>query len=212
MLHLFLNKSNRDKWYPFVHPGTRKHSGLHQNKPGICERAEMGVHAVVRPVDGLAIDGAGHLLRAASTLVCIRTEKCQELSATCGAFHVVYGRGVWLLTWAGVGEDGERRTASEAGERRVTTRDWWGGPGSPAVSMITCAADEEVVAVVALMGIGSEYELAHCVNVRDDNLGTGTWYPSGTRPDGYGYGDDFLPVGDTRTRPESRRVFFPTRG
>jgi hypothetical protein len=39
---------------------------------------------------------------------------------------------------------------------------------------------------------------------------------SGTRPDGYGYGDDFLPAGDTRTRPESRRVrdgyFFPPAG
>jgi hypothetical protein len=32
-------------------------------------------------------------------------------------------------------------------------------------------------------------------------------------PDGYGYGDDFLPAGGTRTRPESRQVrdgyFFP---
>jgi hypothetical protein len=37
-----------------------------------------------------------------------------------------------------------------------------------------------------------------------------------TRPDGYGYGDDFLPVGGTRTRSESRRVrdgyFFPPAG
>jgi hypothetical protein len=36
---------------------------------------------------------------------------------------------------------------------------------------------------------------------RDGNLGTGT------RPDGYGYGDDFLPAGGTRTRPESRRAW-----
>jgi hypothetical protein len=45
---------------------------------------------------------------------------------------------------------------------------------------------------------------------RDDNLGMGT------RPDGYGYGDDFLPAGGTCTRPESRRVqnayFFPPAG
>jgi hypothetical protein len=45
------------------------------------------------------------------------------------------------------------------------------------------------------------------VLVRDGNLGMGT------RHDGYGYGDDFLPAGGTRTRPESRRVrdgyFFP---
>jgi hypothetical protein len=40
----------------------------------------------------------------------------------------------------------------------------------------------------------------------DDNLGTGTRYPSGIRPDGYGYGNDFLPAGGTRTRPKSRRV------
>jgi hypothetical protein len=52
--------------------------------------------------------------------------------------------------------------------------------------------------------------------LRDGNLGTGTRYSSGTRPDGYGYGDDFLPVGGTRTRPESRQVqneyFFPPAG
>jgi hypothetical protein len=53
---------------------------------------------------------------------------------------------------------------------------------------------------------------AHQVIRRDDNLSTDTRYLSGTRPDGYGCGDDFLPTGDTRTRPESRRVFFPTRG
>jgi hypothetical protein len=49
---------------------------------------------------------------------------------------------------------------------------------------------------------------------RDGNLGTGTRYPPDTRPDGYG--DDFLPTGGTRTRPESRRVqdeyFFPPAG
>jgi hypothetical protein len=49
---------------------------------------------------------------------------------------------------------------------------------------------------------------------RDGNSGTGTRYPSGTRPDGYG--DDFLPADGTRTRPESRRVwdryFFPPAG
>jgi hypothetical protein len=53
----------------------------------------------------------------------------------------------------------------------------------------------------------------HC-GVRDGNSGTGTRYPSGTRPDGYG--DEFLPAGGTCTRPESRRVrdgyFFPPAG
>jgi hypothetical protein len=47
-------------------------------------------------------------------------------------------------------------------------------------------------------------------DIRDGNSGTGT------RPNGYGYGDDFLPVGGIRTRPESRRVrdgyFFPPAG
>jgi hypothetical protein len=47
-----------------------------------------------------------------------------------------------------------------------------------------------------------------CAQGRDGNLGTGT------QPDGYG--DDFLPAGGTRTRPESRRVrdryFFPPAG
>jgi hypothetical protein len=51
---------------------------------------------------------------------------------------------------------------------------------------------------------------------RDDNLGTGTRYLPGTRPDGYGYGGDFLSVDDIRTRPESRWVrngyFFPLAG
>jgi hypothetical protein len=41
---------------------------------------------------------------------------------------------------------------------------------------------------------------------RDDNSGTGTRYPLGTRPDGYGDVDDFLFAGGTCTRPESRRV------
>jgi hypothetical protein len=49
---------------------------------------------------------------------------------------------------------------------------------------------------------------------RDDNSGMSTRYPSDTRPDGYG--NDFLPTGGTRTRPESRRVrdgyFFPPVG
>jgi hypothetical protein len=49
-----------------------------------------------------------------------------------------------------------------------------------------------------------------------DNSGMGTRYLSGTRPDGYGYGDDFLSVGDTRTRPELGWVcdgyFFPSVG
>jgi hypothetical protein len=35
---------------------------------------------------------------------------------------------------------------------------------------------------------------------RDGNSDTST------RPDGYGYGDDFLSVGDTRTQPEPRQV------
>jgi hypothetical protein len=42
---------------------------------------------------------------------------------------------------------------------------------------------------------------------RYDNLGMGIGYPSDTRSDGYEYGDDFLPVGDTRTRSESRWVW-----
>jgi hypothetical protein len=47
------------------------------------------------------------------------------------------------------------------------------------------------------------------------NLDMGIRYPPGTRSDGYGYGDDFLPVGDTRTRSEPRWVrngnfFHPT--
>jgi hypothetical protein len=55
------------------------------------------------------------------------------------------------------------------------------------------------------------------VDYRDGNSGMGTRYPPGTRPDGYGYGDDFLSVGGTRTRPEPNRdgygtcIFF-TRG
>jgi hypothetical protein len=51
---------------------------------------------------------------------------------------------------------------------------------------------------------------------RDDNSGTSTQYPPGTRSDRYEYKDDFLPVGDTRIRPEPRRVrngyFFPPVG
>jgi hypothetical protein len=53
-----------------------------------------------------------------------------------------------------------------------------------------------------------------CSKRRDGNLGTGTRYLSGTRP--IGYGDDFLPVGGTRTRSEPRRIrdgyFFPPAG
>jgi hypothetical protein len=51
-------------------------------------------------------------------------------------------------------------------------------------------------------------------SLRDGNSGMGTRYPLGTRPDGYGYGDDFLPVGGTRTQIEmgTGRVFFFTRG
>jgi hypothetical protein len=45
---------------------------------------------------------------------------------------------------------------------------------------------------------------------RDGNLSIGTG------PDGVGYGDDFLPVGGTRTLPEPRWVwggyFFPPAG
>jgi hypothetical protein len=45
---------------------------------------------------------------------------------------------------------------------------------------------------------------------RDGNSGTGT------QSDVYRYGDDFLPMGGTRSRPESRRVwdeyFFPPAG
>jgi hypothetical protein len=39
---------------------------------------------------------------------------------------------------------------------------------------------------------------------RDGNSGTGIRYPLVTRPDGYG--DNFLTVGGTCTRPESRRI------
>jgi hypothetical protein len=41
---------------------------------------------------------------------------------------------------------------------------------------------------------------------RDGNSGTGIQYPPGTRPDGYGYEDDFLLMGDTRTRLQLRRI------
>jgi hypothetical protein len=34
---------------------------------------------------------------------------------------------------------------------------------------------------------------------RDGNSGMDIRYPSGTRLDGYGYGDDFLSMGGTRT-------------
>jgi hypothetical protein len=48
------------------------------------------------------------------------------------------------------------------------------------------------------------------VSVSDDNWGTGI------RPDGYEYGDYFLPVGDTRTWSELRWIwsgyFFPPAG
>jgi hypothetical protein len=49
--------------------------------------------------------------------------------------------------------------------------------------------------------------------VRDDNSGTDTRYPSGTQPDGYEYGDNFLHAGGIRIRLESfetgtRRLFF----
>jgi hypothetical protein len=51
---------------------------------------------------------------------------------------------------------------------------------------------------------------------RDGNSDMGTRYLPGTRFDGYGYGDDFLPMGGTRTRPDSRWVrdeyFFPPVG
>jgi hypothetical protein len=51
---------------------------------------------------------------------------------------------------------------------------------------------------------------------RDGNSGMGIRYPPGTRSDGYGYVDDFLPMGGTRTRPDLRWVrdeyFFSTRG
>jgi hypothetical protein len=54
------------------------------------------------------------------------------------------------------------------------------------------------------------------LGIRDGNSGTGTRYPQGTRPEGYGYVDDFLPMGGTRTRPESRRIrdeyFFSPAG
>jgi hypothetical protein len=52
--------------------------------------------------------------------------------------------------------------------------------------------------------LSTERSLAH--KSRDGNSGTGTRYPPGTRPDGYGYGDNFLPVSGIYTRPELRRV------
>jgi hypothetical protein len=79
----------------------------------------MRVHAVVRHADGLAADGAGHLLRAASTLACIRTEKCQELSATRRISFGFWARGLTFNLSRGRGrwreEDSER-----SGERRMT--------------------------------------------------------------------------------------------
>jgi hypothetical protein len=42
--------------------------------------------------------------------------------------------------------------------------------------------------------------------LRDGNSAMGTRYPPDTRPDGYGHEVNFLPVGDTRTRPEPRWV------
>jgi hypothetical protein len=47
---------------------------------------------------------------------------------------------------------------------------------------------------------------------RDDNSDTGTRYPPGTRSDGAGYGNDFLPAGGTRTETGTGQVFFLTRG
>jgi hypothetical protein len=40
----------------------------------------------------------------------------------------------------------------------------------------------------------------------DDNLGTGSGYLSGTRPDRDEYGYDFLPAGTIRIRLEMKRV------
>jgi hypothetical protein len=47
---------------------------------------------------------------------------------------------------------------------------------------------------------------------RDDNLGTGTRYPSGTRPDRYGYGDDFYPRVAPVPDPNRGGYFFPPVG
>jgi hypothetical protein len=44
------------------------------------------------------------------------------------------------------------------------------------------------------------------MKVRDGNSGMSIWYLSGIWSDGYGYGDNFLPVDDTRSRYESTRV------
>jgi hypothetical protein len=67
----------------------------------------------------------------------------------------------------------------------------------------------EVLLLPAPSSLGDSVNLptinvANPPNVRDDNSGTVI------RPDRYG--DDFLPVGDTRTRSESRRIFFSTHG
>jgi hypothetical protein len=43
--------------------------------------------------------------------------------------------------------------------------------------------------------------------IRDDNSDTGIWYPPGTRLDGAGYRDNFLPMDGICIRPESRRVY-----
>jgi hypothetical protein len=54
---------------------------------------------------------------------------------------------------------------------------------------------------------GATWRQSYGDDHRDGNSGTGTRYR---------YGDNFLPVGDTRTRPESRRVrdgyFLPSVG
>jgi hypothetical protein len=61
--------------------------------------------------------------------------------------------------------------------------------------------------VVAFFRASTRWSLGDRETInRDGNLSMGTRYPPGTRPDGYGYGDDFLPVGGTRTRSEPRWV------
>jgi hypothetical protein len=83
----------------------------------------------------------------------------------------------------------------------------------PAWLKTTFSGDDRPPGVVIHLSVdrpGPRWTGSCMEKLRDGNSGTDT------RPDGYGYEDDFLPTGDTRTRPESRRVrdeyFFPPDG
>jgi hypothetical protein len=65
---------------------------------------------------------------------------------------------------------------------------------------ICCDVPCEIPRILLLPGLCTNYVLIY----RDGNS---VRVPDTCRvPDGYGYGDDFLSVGVTRTRPEPRRV------